>query len=255
MTSSLMNTETQVSPDAETQNPAPETAETPEVAAPETQVEAPAAELTEAERHQKSIQAMERRLNRKHAQAAAAAERAQMLEQRLAQYESRQQPSEETQAPVVDEKVIVEKAREIARITRVAEQSNTVYATGKKEFPDFDDALQTVIAEAGPLIDRSGLPTALGQVVLESDTPHAVLHYLGNNPDLAAELADLTPTQMARRMARIEADLTAKPKTSAAPTPLKPVKPAAVTNELSSDLPVDEWMKRREKELKAKRGY
>lgn len=252
MTSSQMNTETQVSPDAETQNPAPESAETPEVAAPETQVEAPA-ELTDAERHQKSIQAMERRLNRKHAQAAAAAERAQMLEQRLAQYESRQQPSEET--PVVDEKVIVEKAREIARVTRVAEQSNTVYATGKKDYPDFDDALQTVIAEAGPLIDRSGLPTALGQVVLESDTPHAVLHYLGNNPDVAAELADLTPTQMARRMARIEADLTAKPKTSAAPTPLKPVKPAAVTNDLSSDLPVDEWMKRREKEIKARRGY
>lgn len=254
MTSSMMNTETQVSPDAETQNPAPETAVTPEVAAPETQVEAPAAELTEAERHQKSIQAMERRLNRKHAQAAAAAERALIAEQRLAQYEA-QRPQQSEEAPVVDERAIVEKAREIARVTRVAEQSNTVYASGKKDFPDFDDALQAVIAEAGPLIDKSGLPTALGQVVLEADAPHAVLHYLGNNPDIAAELADLSPTQMARKMARIEADLSAKPKTSAAPTPLKPVKPAAVTNELSSDLPVDEWMKRREKELKAKRGY
>ena len=247
-----MNTETQVSPDAETQNPAPETAiETPEVATPETQVEA-APEPTEAEKHQRTLQRMEQRLNRKHAQAAAAAERAQMLEQRLAQYEARPQ---QEQQPVLDEQAITHKALEIAKVARVAEQSNTVYTEGKKAFPDFDTALKVVIEEAGPLIDQKGLPTALGQVVLEADKPAAVLHYLGQNPDVAAELADLTPTQMARRMARIESDLSAKPKTSAAPQPLKPVKPAAVTNELSPDLPVDEWMKRREKEIRERRGY
>jgi hypothetical protein len=245
MTHHQMNTETIVSPVAETQNPAPEIAEqTTEVAIPETPEEAP--ELTDAERHAKTVKAMERRLNRKHAQAAQAEERARMLEERLARLETPATKDE----PAVDENAIREKAREIARLERITEQSNEVYSKGKQKFTDFDDAIKAVIAETGPLIDSKGFPTAIGQVVLESDNPHVLLHHLGNNPDLAADLADLTPTQVARRIARIEAEMTAKPKTSAAPKPLGTVKPAAVTNDLSSDLDTAEWMRRREKQLR-----
>jgi hypothetical protein len=250
-----MTTENQVSPDAETQNPAPETAiQQPEVASPE----AVESEQTQSQEPQeteeaKALKAMKRRIDKRTADVYRERAEKEQLARRLQELESKLQPQDDK--PVYDEQTITQKALEIAKVARVAEQSNTVYTNGKKQFPDFDDALAAVVAEAGPLIDKAGLPTALGQVVLESDVPHAVLHYLGKNPDVAAELADLTPTQLARRMVSIEAKATAKPQVSTAPKPLSAVKPTATTNDLSPDLPVDEWMARREKQLREKRGY
>jgi hypothetical protein len=64
------------------------------------------------------------------------------------------------------------------------------------------------------------------QVVMEAEAPAAVLHYLGTNPDLAADLADLSPTQLARRLDRIEREMAdaGKASVSSAPRPLTPVK-------------------------------
>lgn len=254
MTHLTMTTETQVSPGEETQIPTPEQAQTPEVATEETQAQDPQAESAEPEsKEQRALKALERRLGKRTADVYRERAAREQLETRLRELEQRLNPQQPEQ-PQVDENVIETKAREIAQKALVTEKSNTVYQTGKKEFPDFDASLETVIQEAGPLIDRSGFPTALGQVVLEADNPAAVLNYLGKNPDVASELADLSPTQLARRMVSIEAKATAKPQTSSAPKPLSPVKPAAVMNELSSDLPIDEWMKRREQEARARRG-
>lgn len=250
-----MTTENQVSPGEETQIPTPEQAQTPEVAPEETQAQDPQAESAEPEsKEQRALKALERRLGKRTADVYRERAQREQLETRLRELEQRLNPQQPEQPQQVDPNLIETKAREIAQKALVTEKSNTVYQTGKKEFPDFDAALETVIQEAGPLIDRSGLPTALGQVVLEADNPAAVLNYLGKNPDVASELADLSPTQLARRMVSIEAKATAKPQTSSAPKPLSPVKPAAVTNELSPDLPIDEWMKRREQEARARRG-
>jgi hypothetical protein len=52
-----------------------------------------------------------------------------------------------------------------------------------------------------------------------------VFKYLGENPDEAESLADLTPAQLGRRLAKLEDRLTqsAKAKTSSAPRPLQPL--------------------------------
>lgn len=243
-----MNTETQVSPGEETQNPAPEVAnETPEVAAPEA-LETEQKPSEDTDDGDKSLKRMQRRIDRRTADLYRERAERERLSQELESLRSQAQPQEQQ----FDEKSIEKRALEIARRAQVADKSNSVYTSGKKAFPDFDQALTTVIAEAGPLIDRAGLPTALGEAVLDAEKPEALIHYLGKNPEVAEELAGLSPTQLARRLVRIEDQMNAKPKVSAAPQPLKPVKPAASNDMPSDDDDVNTWMKKERARLAAK---
>lgn len=252
-----MEIETPVVPDATTQIPAPEVAETTEVA-PQEPEQTTEPEKQPEDESAKALRRMERRINQKHAQAAAAEERARLVQQeleaarqRLAQYETPQEQPQQQPDPV-------QLAKVIAQVERVNEKANRVADEGKKRFPDFAQALQEVTREVGPLFDpqRAGLPTPVGEAILDSDDPAALLHHLGKNPDVAAELQGLSPIQVARRIARIETELS-KPKeplVSKAPPAIKPVganRPGP--GELSPDLPLDEWMRRREEQLKGRR--
>jgi hypothetical protein len=232
-----MEQELQVSPDAETQNPAP-VDETPEVVAPESETpEAPDAPAEDPQA--KSLKRLERRIDRVTAARYEAEARARQAEERLAQWEAqvRQSQGEEAPQQQVDPLAL---ADQIATIREITAKSNTVAADGKKRFPDFSKALQTVAEEAGSLFTQQGRPTAIGEAVLAADDPAGLLHHLGTNPDIASELHGLSPIQAARKIARIELDLAKKPEPqiSKAPKPLTPVKgtgadsqdPAAMTD-------------------------
>lgn len=228
-----MTTDTSISPDAEIQNPAPEVAVTPPVAtdpaAPE-QVKPPEQQTEPAEDESaKALKRMQRRIDKRTADVYRERAEKEHLAERIARLESQLQPQPEQQPPALDpkdfEREVLSRAEEIARLRTVTEKCNAVAASGKKAFSDFDDALTNLAGELGDLFDKRGLPTPTMQVILESDAPDKLLHFLGTNPDVAAELADLTPTQFARRIERIERDATVKPKTtSLAPKPLEPVK-------------------------------
>lgn len=229
---------------ATTEIPADQTNETPEVVTPEP-AEQTEPQASDKDERDKAIARMERRINRKHAEAAAANERVRMLEERLAGFE-KQQPAEKIEVdPSELEKTVIERAREIARAERFTEQCNAVAAKGRQEFPDFQDAVASVATEI-PLFDRRGGPTPAMQVMLEADNPPALLHYLGKNPDVVSELADLSPTQIARRLDRIEREMSQKPKTSQAPKPLEPISAKAVSKDPSemTDKEFAEWRKR-----------
>ena len=235
-----MTTENNGSPVAEPEIPATEATaqETPEVAEPESN------EAAERDEPAKVLKRMERRIDRLTAaryQAEARAERAAEEAAQLRARYSEQPQQAEQQDPVV-------LAREIAQVERVTEKANNIAADGKGRFGDsFGKSVQTVAAEVGQLFERTGKPTPLGEAILSSDDPAALIHHLGSNPDIAADLADLTLIQQARKLARIEIDM-AKPretKQSQAPKPISPAR--AVTRDtgvLSNDLPIDEWQKR-----------
>lgn len=215
--------ETNVEP-TETQN-TDEGAEKPEVATPEPGQEEAAEEVkAEEDDRDKTLRRMERRINQKHAQAAAAAEREKMaraeteqLRQKLAQYEAPQEKPHEEADPVA-------LAREIVQIERVTEKANGVAKDGEKRFTGFKESVLAVTEEAGPLFDQKGKSTALGEAILDADDPAALLHHLGSNPDLASELQGLTPAQLGRRLGRIEAEMSTKPKPlSKAPAPERPL--------------------------------
>ncbi len=241
-----MNTETQVAPDVATQNPASEPAqETPEVAAPETQAEEsePQSADTEASRAEKAAKALERRLGKRTADLHRERAQREQLEQELAAFKA-QGTQEQQPDPVKLAEQLVERKELVGKV-------QSILAEGKK-LDGFDRACNFINEEI-PFYDAKGAPTPFLRVVMEADAPHAVLHHLGNNPDLVEELADLSPTQQARRLDRLERELAAKPKTSAAPKPLTPVKASASESELHSGLSDAEWIRRREAQLRAER--
>lgn len=233
--------ENNVSPGEETQNPTPELDATPEVVNPETVTTEP--DETPDDPRDKTVKSLQRRVDRITAARYQAEARAQQAErereevrQRLAQYEQPEQQHSQAPDPL-------SLAKEIAKIERVTEKANGIAKDGAARFENFKAALQVVSREAGPLFDQVGRPTPLGEVCISADDPAALLHYLGSDPDLAAELADLTPIQQARRIARIEMDMSKpkEPPRSNAPKPLKPVKAVSSDVALSDQDSAEAW--------------
>lgn len=249
-----MDQETNVAPVEATQIPSTEPSETTEVAPQETEQQ----EQTEAPKDDadKTVKRLERRINQKHAQAAAAEERARLIEaqlkeaqQKLSQYEAPQETQQQQPDPF-------KLAEAIATVREVNAKANKVANEGKSRFPDFSQALQEVAQEVGPLFGQGGFPTPVGEAILDADDPAALLHHLGTNPDVAADLRGLSPVQVARRIARIEAEMSKprEPKVSTAPKPVTPVRSSTPSSDgLDASLPIDEWMRRRNEQLKGKR--
>lgn len=146
-----------------------------------------------------------------------------------------------------------ELADAIATARQIADKSNGVAKAGKERFSaTWDQSLSTVISEAGPLIDqKTMLPTPLGEAILDSDDAAALIAHIGSDPSLAEELSELTPAQLGRRIARIEAEMavkTAKP-SSKAPPPINPL--AGNTSAANVDLenlPMDKYQEARAKQ-------
>lgn len=236
-----MTQETIAAPGAAAELPAPVVAETPEVASPEPAADTsqPATESvqepTEAERD-KALRAMQRRIDKRTADLYRERAKLELAERKLQEYEQR--PSEEPQQDPI------KLAREIARLEKVQERSNAIANEGAKAFPDFREAVVALAQEVGALYDQRGAPMPLMEAILDSDIPAKVLYHLGRNPDIAADLADLTPTQQARRIARLEVELS-KPATqqvSKAPQPLTPVKSGGNVVKDESAMTDAEWI-------------
>jgi len=121
-------------------------------------------------------------------------------------------------------------AREIATIEKVNDKANAIAKDGHKRFPDFTEALSALREEAGDLFDKRGLPTPVGEAILEADDPAALIQFLGANDDVAAELQGLSPTALGRKIARIEARMNEAPKpkpVSKASDPINPIRGTA----------------------------
>lgn len=250
-----MTQEVNVSTGAETQNQAPVADDqTTEVVTPETQEVTPETsaepEAVKEDDRDKAIKRMERRINLKHAQAAAAEERARMLEQRLASYETQQRAPEQgdqSGAPTQEQiqALIRQEAQRITEAQEVSKRVADVVKAGEK-IPGWDEACITVQEEI-PMVDRFGRPSEFAKAVLEADNPAKLMHHLGTNPELLTDLQGLTPSALGRRLDRIEREMAA-PKTSAAPKPLSPVKPAASTGAPDPSTDVEGYIEWRRKQ-------
>ena len=128
-------------------------------------------------------------------------------------------------------------AREIATVERIAEKANVIAKDGNKRFADFSEALTTLREEAGDLFDKRGLPTPIGEAILEAEDPAALIRFLGTNDDLAAELQGLTPTALGRKIARFEAQMKAEPKPKPASKASDPITPIRGTSNATVKAP------------------
>lgn len=93
-------------------------------------------------------------------------------------------------------------------------------------------------------------PYAL-DAILESELGSEIAYYLGKHDEEAARIAKLSPARQASEIGKLEAKLSeAQKKVSSAPAPIDPVKgKGAAETGLSNDLPMQEWIKRRNKQL------
>lgn len=210
---------TEIQPGAATETP--EVVDPEKSAEPETPVEKSEAEILREEFARKERQ-MQRRIDK--------------LTKRVHETpyqqptQTQQQPDQEPEQPRFTEQDVQRKAAEMLESERIAQRANDIAANGEKEFQDFGGKVRAVMSEV-ELFDRSGRMTPLMEVIAEADKPHAILNYLGENPDIAGEIADLSIARQARRIAQIEAELS-RPKdppppkaVSKAPKPIEPVKP------------------------------
>ncbi len=228
-----MNTETQVVESApSTENAGAVVAEqTPEVAKPEPTEGADPPKAQEKTPEQKEAEARQRRITKLERTNARLYMESEQYRQRLEALE-KAVPKQEAEKVEVDQdefdRAVQTRSQAIARAERLNERCNQVVSKGEEQFPDFTASVKALSTEM-PLFQRDGSPTAALEVILEADNPPALLHHLGKNPDLVDQLADLTPTQLARRLDRIERDMTkpAVEQKSSAPRPLEPVKAAA----------------------------
>lgn len=163
------------------------------------------------------------------------------------------QPRQEEHESSEKQPDIRELARRQVELERINARCDDIVAEGVKKFKGFDQSIKA-IAEEAPLFDRSGAPTALLEAVLDSERPAELLHYLGSNPDLTAELADLSPIRQAKRIGQIERDMREAKKPSGAPKPLEPVKQSAAVPKELSQMSYEEFVKRRREYIAGKRA-
>lgn len=199
----------------------PEPQETPEAASAEAEAEAPAPEdsAKKLREYQARIDALTREKWEARRDAEARAQRLAELERPAPQPGQEQDP--------------VEVAKHQLRMEEGKRQfdaaCNRVFAAGKTEFPDFEQAVTALAAVgAGQRFDFLAAVTQLPE-------GHKVYRQLASNLDEAARVLALPPMQMAVELARMEARLAANgshepaapkslaPPVSQAPAPIKPI--------------------------------
>lgn len=112
--------------------------------------------------------------------------------------------------------------------SEIDHQYSEVLANGADKYEDFDYAMYVVTHL--PLPDKVAL--AIRDAVAESDRGDDLLYYLGKHKDEALALKDLSPARALVALGKIESKLpaaapTASKKTSSAPEPISPVRPAS----------------------------
>jgi hypothetical protein len=86
-----------------------------------------------------------------------------------------------------------------------------------KTFTDKESAFRAEHPDYDAVARNPALPITqqVAEVILETDDPPAIAYYLGQNPQEAAAIAQMTPHQIGRAIGRIEAKLSAPPASDA----------------------------------------
>lgn len=130
--------------------------------------------------------------------------------------------------PATLDQLVQSRAEQIARAQDFDRRCNDVAARGKKEFPDFDQA----VANFGMFGGLGAHPDFVDAVTQLDDSP-AVLHYLGTHPDEAERVMGLRGAAQGVALGHLSARLGAAPakpaaaSASRAPAPVAPVRGTA----------------------------
>lgn len=156
----------------------------------------------------------------------------------------------ETRLAIQEERQREANARARFEAESKAQRDRTTWSSKESEardkIVDYDETISTILDD--PQIMHH---VGIGEALVASDMGPEVLYYLGKNPTEARQIAQFSPAAAAKAIGRIEARIEAQQKQqSKAPPPPRTVggSSKAVAG-LRDDLPVDEWLKQRNKEL------
>ena len=127
---------------------------------------------------------------------------------------------------------------------------------GKERFEEVSQELDEAF---GGLSDASGRPKPATEAIFECDSPAKVIEYLADpeNEDEAERISRMDAVRAGIAIAKLEARISEKSKptqkTSKAPPPIESLKGKGVkSNDLHDELSADEWLARRNKQLRSK---
>ena len=246
----VSNTEIPVAP----ATPAPEVTATPVEQPTEAKPVVPSKTYTEDE-FQKAFQKRLGQESRRLERVARAEARAEFAERQLAEKNA---PANEPEGPPKPEdfkdydsflkaavKHEVEQrmkgfSNETAQQTQARQQSEYAASVAAKlgaskaKYPDFEE-----VAYA------SDVPISkfMAQAIAESESGGDVAYYLGSNVDVAHRISLLPPTQQVREIAKIEAQLSARPATTKTPPPIVPGTGATGGKKSLSEMSDDDYAK------------
>jgi len=152
-----------------------------------------------------------------------------------------------TSQPDID--LLVEQRLQIREQQKIAKE---IFDAGTKAFPDYETSVRNLSAALGDRVhDRDFL-----DAVFALPNAASVIHKLGNDLEVADEVASLSPVKMAMKLAKISAALEAPaPKTQGTqpPPPIKPLGSTTTSSfkkdpEKMSIPEMDAWMRERRKE-------
>lgn len=212
--------------------------ETPQPAPGAEQAKDDPKELHPAEKENKALKRRIDRLTRGKYEGEA---RLRQLEAELGQYRGQASGDGQHQETQLTERDVEQRAHQMREVERFNSRCNDVAASGQQQFPDFLSKLDELGKEAKLFdFDARGQakPTSMMDAILDADDPAALIYHLGESPDMAAELAELTPRQQVRRLAVIELELkpaakdpkpasAAAPAVTKAPPPIQPNRSAS----------------------------
>lgn len=256
-----MNTETLVDPSATTQIPADaqlttlqnEDRDDADPAKKDGDAAAPAD-------HDKTIRKLQRRIDSRTRglgeRDAEIAHLRRQLEQRQSERSEDAPQGESTKQ--LSEADVESRARQLAddRVYRDSISTKTQsMLKAAKEIDGFND-LAAEVAQEIPFLDRSGKPTPFIEDILDRDpaTAAKLIEHIAHDPELLADLAEMTERQRTRKLALLETEIAKKPaKRSNAPQPLSPLNGNARSDGPSDNDSVDDWLKKERARMEAKR--
>jgi hypothetical protein len=218
---------------------------TPEATPEQTQVETPEAAEEKVKKEpwfQKRIGELTREKYEARRLADDAAREVQQYREQLARIQQGQ--PEQAQPAAGDVGTLVQQeARRLLAETKFNEACNKVYASGKSEFQDFDQAVAN--------LQMVGMSRDFLEFTAASDAGAKLLHHLGKDLDEAARISALPPVLMARELTKLELKLSQpQPKpVSKAPAPITPIAGSGSTSKDPSEMTDAEFAKWRKSQI------
>lgn len=255
-----MNTETLVVPSTTTQIPADaqlDTLQTPDPDGADPAANGDAAPLSD---HDKTLRKLQRRIDSRTRGLGERDARIAHLESELAKRESQrsEEPQGEGGTKPLSEADVESRARELAddRVYRDSISTKTQSMLKAAKAIEGFQELAAEVAQEIPFLDKRGKPTPFIEDILDRDAPiaAALIEHIGRDPELLADLAEMTERQRTRKLALLETELAKKPEArSRAPKPIDPLNGNAKGDPDLSDMTDKQFAELRKRQISQRR--